>query len=206
MDKLRPEVVKKFLQQQNMKVANRWTGENILTYELSFLRNLTKPNSRILDLGSGSGELSRNLCCENDSLTAVDLGTQYAQCFKNKNHKFVVSDVKEFHTKEKFDLVLLFGVVPYLMPNEEDEVYSKISNFLEPGGVAIIKNQCSDGESFYVNEFSQKLEIDYSARYPSIAEQHRNLSRHFSKISIEKYPVQLKMHPNSTHVMFIVER
>ena len=134
MDKLRPEVVKKFLQQQNMKVANRWTGENILTYELSVLRNLTKPNSRILDLGSGSGELSRNLCCENDSLTAVDLGTQYAQCFKNKNHKFVVSDVKEFHTKEKFDLVLLFGVVPYLMPNEEDEVYSKISNFLEPGG------------------------------------------------------------------------
>ena len=126
MDKLRPEVVKKFLQQQNLKVADRWTGEEILTYELSILGNLIKPGSKILDLGSGSGELSRNLCRESDRLTAVDLGTHYAQCFKDNNHSFIVSNLLDYETEEKFDIVLLFGVVTYLMPIEENDVYSKI--------------------------------------------------------------------------------
>jgi hypothetical protein len=91
------------------------------------------------------------------------------------------------------------------MPIKENEIYAKISNFLAPRGIAIIKNQCSDGEHFIINEFSQKLEIDYSARYPSIEEQRQNLSLYFSKVQVEKYPVNLKKHNNSTHVMFIVE-
>ena len=143
--------------------------------ELSILGNLIKPGSKILDLGSGSGELSRNLCRESDRLTAVDLGTHYAQCFKDNNHSFIVSNLLDYETEEKFDIVLLFGVVTYLMPIEENDVYSKISNFLAPQGFAVIKNQCSDAESFIINEFSQKLEIDYSARYPSIPEQQQYL-------------------------------
>jgi 2-polyprenyl-3-methyl-5-hydroxy-6-metoxy-1,4-benzoquinol methylase len=206
MDKLRPEVIDRFLQLQNTKVADRWTGEDILNYELSVLGNLVLPGSKILDLGSGSGELSRNLCRESDWLTAVDLGTHYAQCFLKNNHNFIFSNVLDYKTEEKFDIVLLFGVVTYLMPIEENDVYSKISSFLAPQGIAIIKNQCSDAESFIINEYSQKLEIDYSARYPSIAEQHQYLSLYFSKIQILKYPANLKRHNNSTHVMFIVER
>lgn len=205
MDELRPEVINKFLQQQNAKVADRWTGEDILNYELSVLGNLIKPHSKILDLGSGSGELSRNLCRESGWLTAVDLGTHYAQCFLKNNHNFIASNVLDYKTEEKFDIVLLFGVVTYLMPIEEKDVYSKISSFLAPQGIAIIKNQCSDAESFIINEYSQKLEIDYSARYPSIAEQQQNLSLYFSKIQVQKYPANLKRHNNSKHVMFIVE-
>lgn len=200
------EVITKFWRYRSNTLSNRWTNLLMLDYEVNQMSKILEDYScpKILDLGSGSGDLSRRLLKSDSQMTAVDQENNFGKSFFGDSRiDFVNSSIQDFNSEERFDLILLFGVVTHLEIPVEESSYSKIKELLNSNGVAVIKNQCSDGDSFIFNGYSEELGMKYVARYPNKIEQLNRLSKVFSKVSVVEYPNEFKKHPNSTHVMFL---
>jgi cyclopropane fatty-acyl-phospholipid synthase-like methyltransferase len=196
------EIIRSFWTAKARTGQSRWAKTNFVEYELEVLLNLNPQCKKILDLGCGNGELSRQLCDSVAALHAVDMEPDFGKFFGGPNHCFEVCDVTEFRSAKTFDLILLFGVVTYLTLEEEHQVYSNIALMKKDSGVAVIKNQCSVDEEFIVDGFSEELGCRYVGRYPSIAEQFTRLQAHFEVVEIHKYPPDFKVHKTSEFVMF----
>ena len=200
------ELVKEFWRRQAQQEDNRWTPKLFLTFEMEtvskFLDNQRKLS--ILDLGCGSGSLSRYLTKPGDTLTAVDFEPSFERFFlQDPRFRFICCEVDKFTSTEKYDLLLLFGVVTHLNTHKEDVTYKKISSMTNEDGIVIVKNQCSDSDEFIFNGFSKDLDAHYSARYPNIFEQRDKLLKYFPQVEMLQYPSWSKKHHDSTHVMFI---
>ncbi|HEY0258750.1 MAG TPA: class I SAM-dependent methyltransferase [Lacisediminihabitans sp.] len=201
MDK---DIVKEFWRKRALTGHTRWTGDGMLAFDQALLRPLVGDDTRILDLGSGFGELSRSICGPGDSLVAVDQEPGMAAGFEGDDRfAFVHSSVVDYVPEGRFDLVLLFGVITHLTEEEEEAVYSVIVSALATAGVAVIKNQCSDGADLTVDTYSEALGASYVGRYPSVESQRSRLARRFGSVEIVEYPPELKMHRNSSHVAFV---
>jgi SAM-dependent methyltransferase len=201
MDKV---VIRDFWRAKAKERTTRWTGESILEFDRWLVGPRVAAGARVLDLGSGFGELSRSVIPPDGTLVAVDAEPEMASGFEgDQRFRFVVGDVVTYRPSETVDVVLLFGVVTHLTPTEEEAVYDNIRDCLAPAGLAIVKNQCSDGESFMVDAMSEQLGVRYVGRYPSIDEQRRRLDERFADVETITYPAHLKMHGNSSHVAFV---
>jgi len=198
------KVVRKFWENYSKKKDNRvgFTSATMYEWELSEVSRIIPHVGYLLDLGSGHGNLSRKLINEKSHLLAVDWMEEYKASFCRPNESFICSPLESFETKIRFDHVLLFGVITHLNKSEEINIYKKIAKFLKPNGCAIVKNQCSIDKEFFINGYSEKLNSDYSARYPSIVDQQKRLEKYFSKVRIIKYPLEYNYWENSCHIMF----
>lgn len=176
----------------------------MLRHELEYLFPLVPEGARILDLGSGFGELSKPLVPPTGHLVAVDAEPRMASGFAgDPRFEFVVSNVATYEPIEQFDIVLLFGVVTYLTIFEEESVYDLIRAAVTPHGLACIKHQCSDATPFEVETACGPYGERYAGRYPSIDEERERLERRFNSVEVGLYPTEMKRHPNSTHVKFL---
>jgi SAM-dependent methyltransferase len=203
MDK---SVVREFWRKRAETGTTRWTGEHMLEYDRELLTPFVRADSAILDLGSGFGELSRSVVGAEGTLAAVDQEPSMGLAFRDDSRfEFVSSGVVDFVPASKFDLVLLFGVVTHLTETEENATYALIAGVLAPDAVAVIKNQCSDGDDFEVDTFSEHLGTAYVGRYPSVEHQLSRLARYFGRVDIIVYPDTLKMHGNTSHVAFVCQ-
>ncbi|HWL00880.1 MAG TPA: class I SAM-dependent methyltransferase [Microbacteriaceae bacterium] len=201
MDKL---TIRDFWRNKVKDGTTRWTGDSMLAYELAYLPPLVPPGSRILDLGSGFGELSKGITPADGSLVAVDAEPGMAAGFEGDDRfEFVPADVVSYRPEGEFDIILLFGVVTHLTVEEEEMVYDTIRDLLAPGGFALVKHQCSDSAGFEVDTQSEALGTRYVGRYPAIAEERARLGARFSSVEVRPYPEELKLHSNSTHVAFL---
>ncbi|MCW2667005.1 MAG: Methyltransferase domain protein [Frankiales bacterium] len=200
---LNQAVLRGFWADKAREASNRWTSPDLLAYELSLLAPLAQGARSVLDLGSGHGDLSRRLCPPGTRLVAVDWEPGFATAYTEPEHAFVQSLVTDFRTDERFDLVLLFGVVTCLELAEELQVYGALAAHVGPGGVAVVKNQCSTGREFAVDTHSEALATRYSGRYPSDEEQQARLQAVFADIEVIHYPDQFNPWPNSRHLAFV---
>ena len=199
------ELVQEFWKKRAGLEDNRWTPMPYLKFEIEKVQEFLNDNRKlsILDLGSGSGSLSRHLTKPNDTLTAVDFESSFERIFlQDPRYNFIHCEVDKFISPQKYDLILLFGVVTYLNLQEEDVTYQNMKSMLSHDGLVVVKNQCSDSEEFIFNGFSKELGTNYSARYPSSFEQRDRLLRQFDQVEILEYPSWSKKYPNSFHVMF----
>lgn len=202
-DVLDLHIIKNFWAKKSQEPRNRWTKAEMLTYELATLRQITPVPRSILDLGSGSGHLSRPLAGSNAKLTAVDFAPAYAKSFNGENHEFVACPLDEFETEKTFDLILLFGVVTFLDEKDEIRIAEKIRGWLAAGGTAVVKNQCALGEEFVRTGWSDVLQAEYSGRYPNVEEQAARLRRFFYPVKVLRYPAEFNVWPDSIHVAFL---
>jgi trans-aconitate methyltransferase len=204
-----PELVQEFWRKRAELEDKRWTPMPYLNFEiekvLEFLNHERKLS--ILDLGSGSGSLSRHLTKPNDTLMAVDFESSCERFFlQDPRYNFIHCEVDKFISSQKFNLILLFGVVTYLNVEEEEVTYQNMKSMLSHDGLVVVKNQCSDFEEFNFNGFSKELGTNYSARYPNSFEQRDRLLRQFDQVEILEYPSWSKKYPNSSHFMFICRK
>jgi hypothetical protein len=201
MDKL---TIREFWKRKAQDGTTRWTGDDMLAFELHEFAPLIPAGATLLDLGSGMGELSRGLTPPDGALVAVDAEPDMAVGFTgDPRFRFEAADVVEYHPAIVSDVTLLFGVVTHLTVDEEEAVIDTIRDSLADDGLAIIKNQCSDAEGFEVDTMSEALGTRYVGRYPGIAEQRGRLLTRFAVVDAMPYPPELKKHPNSTHVAFL---
>jgi len=198
------DFVQNFWRRRAATGATRWTMDEFFVFERQFLLSHISQGDSLLDLGSGFGELSRSICPDNGNLTAVDLMLEYSSAFEDDSRfDFVQSSVDTFNPTTTFDVVLLFGVVTHLTLEQEQRTYEVIRSALAQGGTAFIKNQCSDDSDLWVDTYSEALQCDYQARYPSIATQHGLLRETFRLVETITYPPNLKIHQNTTHILFV---
>ena len=208
MTELNKSLIRSFWKSKSIETSNRWTNENFLRFESTYLSKRRPQDSKplkILDLGSGSGELSKGLQKTGDTLVAVDFEENYSRFFSESAFQvFVPCDVTRFESDEKFDIVLLYGVVTHLTEIEEDKVYLKILNLLSHNGIAIIKHQVSLDRDLIINSYSDVLGQDYSARYPSNLTTQIKLNRLFREVESLEYPKEFNAFKNTKHVAYFV--
>ena len=103
-------------------------------------KSLQLNGKNVLDLGCGTGTmlsyLHRNEKCIPYGVDLIRLNIH--QCRKKmENGKFFRKDIVRYldETKEKFDLVVLYGVIGCFQVNQQKEIINKISKLLNVGGV-----------------------------------------------------------------------
>jgi len=200
---LDPQVIRDFYQQVSQRERGRWTSNEMLDFDLRLLRGLAPNPVSILDLGSGHGELSRPLAGDHADLVAVDFAPAYGSSFGGARHTFVPANLEDFESARNFDLILLFGVVTYTDIEQEARLYRRIVRWLDGDGLLVVKNQCALGTELVKTGYSEALDAEYSARYPTAEEQHQMLASVFGSVEEQKYPDPLNTWADTVHIAFI---
>lgn len=162
---------REFVKQWWRKRASRdnfiWSGMTKLNCDL--ISSLVNEESKILDLGAGDCEISRFLSKRGHSVTAVDYVLEHIKGLPPEI-RGIGSDLKDFFINEFFDVILLFGVMTYVVGDEEaKDLYSRCSEMLGPGGVLLIKHQSSlTGSDKLVDNYSKELDSRYVGVYRTI--------------------------------------
>jgi 2-polyprenyl-3-methyl-5-hydroxy-6-metoxy-1,4-benzoquinol methylase len=103
-------------------------------------KSLQLNGKNVVDLGCGTGTMLSYLHREEKCIPyGVDIiRLNIHQCRKKmENGKFFRQDIVKYldETNEKFDLVILYGVIGCFQVNQQKEIINKISKLLNVGGV-----------------------------------------------------------------------
>ena len=122
---------------------------SILEHTVEEICSTLKPDSKILDLGCGTGYLSLEFLSRGYRLTGLDLSQEMIQTFDDSipeqlkpQAQLVVGDVEEFlaHNHDKFDVIVLSAILHHLFDYESvlRQICSRLSSgkkllvFFEP--------------------------------------------------------------------------
>jgi len=126
------------------KHRNEKDAENHIKFILSNIK--LERESKILDMACGAGRHSILLAKQGFDVTGIDLSENLlSEAIKiaseeKLNIKFIKSDIREFNTKDRFNLILnLFTSFGYFNKDEDNfYVLQKAFQFLEQSGVFIL--------------------------------------------------------------------
>lgn len=127
----------------------------------------------VLDAGCGSGVLSGlfprkqyyGIDIDKDSIT-------YAQK-KHPGYKFLISDLTNLNIKQKFDLVLIVGVLHHLGDNDVNKFFNGLSHLMTPSARIIIIEAVPPLLKF--NIIGQLLRWSDKGKFIRRLEQYQNL-------------------------------
>ncbi len=117
---------------------------NSFRYELILIFLKLKPKGKVLDAGCGPGLMTRLLQKEGWDVVACDYSQGMIETSRKRAReenlpdvyqKLSLSELGKLETK--FDYVILNGVLPYLSPEEEPQVFSEIKKILKKDGFLI---------------------------------------------------------------------
>jgi ubiquinone/menaquinone biosynthesis C-methylase UbiE len=111
-----------------------------LQTDYATLISILKPGMRVLDVGCGTGAISKDIAAivgPQGSIIGIDNTAHFIESGKEtykavKNLELIHADVFEFDTPEKFDLVVSARVLQWL--NNPVEALIRFKHFLKPGG------------------------------------------------------------------------
>ena len=199
-DTFNKKVADNFWSNRALMEESRWTGSDFLEFEKIFLKNILPSEPiTILDLGCGSGQLSKAVKRPNDILIAVDNQRNYQRFFDGENTEFVECDVTEYEYSMQIDLILLFGVINYLTSEEIAKLFNKISNTSYSKFQLIVKAQFAIEKDYEFDKFSDDLNFQYSARYPRFENFLDTFSGFKKSIEIIDYPSEFNQRDNFVH-------
>ncbi len=138
------EEMKKFYDKLS-EVYDSFVEVNLLASKF-LLENLKlKKDSKILDLGAGTGLSSIPFAEKGYDVTLIDFSKKMLEKAKKrkelKNCKFIYQDITKLNLKEKFDLMLSvfsFASNTYLNEKEMPATWEKIANHLELEGKLVL--------------------------------------------------------------------
>jgi 2-polyprenyl-3-methyl-5-hydroxy-6-metoxy-1,4-benzoquinol methylase len=114
---------------------------NSFRYELLFEFLDSKPKGKILDAGCGPGLMSRMLQKRGWDVVACDYSEGMIKTSKAKAKEEKLPDIYHHLSlfelsklNEKFDYVILNGVLPYVSEEEEEKAFAEIKKILSPNG------------------------------------------------------------------------
>ena len=104
-----------------------------------------KPGQRILDIGSGWGDMALYLGrMENVNVLGVTLSREQCALANQKAANLGISDRVRFelrdyrHVEEKFDRIVSVGMFEHVGVHHYDEFFSKVNDMLTPDGVMLL--------------------------------------------------------------------
>jgi spermidine synthase len=189
---------------EDPRLATNYRNDGRLNVDFEFVRRYLPDARRILDLGAGSCTLTQLLLPFTGHITAVDMVAGFFDRVPS-DPKLTThcADVATYLTPEKFDGILLFGVVNFLTQAEEQLLYKNCSEMLEFEGVFLVKNQCGMENEKIVDRFSEELACDYHARYPWVRDQEKKLEEFFQVETVDIYPSEINRWPDTHFYAFV---
>jgi SAM-dependent methyltransferase len=91
---------------------------------------------KILDVGCGSGLLSKTLLDEGYSVTGIDNDWKAVEIAKKKGINGFVADINDWQTDEKFDCIILGDVLEHI--DDDRSIMRKVHAMLEPSGCIVV--------------------------------------------------------------------
>jgi len=153
-----------------------------------------KPGMKILDLGCGEGRWAKTLENKNIKYVGVDFSKGLIAKAKNRNIMgdviFIVKPVQDFISEEKFDLIFLFGLIPYMNDGEIRQLSKNCRFMLKNGGRLILRDVIlgDKGAERKVfddkNDFSRKMFLKKIPRYQLIRRSFSSELELFRKFSL----------------------
>jgi hypothetical protein len=205
------EFVKKFWQKRGReithpRVATHFRIDDAIDYDFNLVKRFCNGNTKILDLGDGKCVLSSRLAPYVKEIVAVDFVGNFLK--KGKllpNIKTVASDIRTFESKEKYEIILLFGVLNYFFNNKELlSLYKRYKKMLAGNGVCIIKHQVGIKGTVIVDGYSEDVKGHYLAVYRQIEKEISLLKLVFNVVDvIDIYPPRLNRWANTHFYAFI---
>ena len=175
--------------------------------DLAFVRRFTRSDARVLDLGAGSCLVSGKLAAGEEvaDVLAVDKFPEFlSHAPRHPRLRTEASDLLAFETTERFDLVLLFGVMNYFSPDEARLLYGRCARWLSPGGVLVVKHQCGVHEDVTVDRHSEQIGTHYLAFYRHVAREEALLREQFGAVEVvDVYPPEKNPWPNTHFYAFV---
>jgi hypothetical protein len=203
------------------QIRDFWTGRTAVTghtasrfhsehdrYDLAPIAALCGPGARVLDLGCGTCSVANALVehvgC---SVHAVDYVEGFLRhAIDDPRLTVEAADVRSYRRDERFDLVLLLGVITSIEPAEERAaVYANCAAMLPAGAPLFVKAQFGIDEPVLVDAWSEALGAQYRALYPLLDDELELMAEHFTLEVRDPYPPELNPHPN-THFHHVVAR
>jgi cyclopropane fatty-acyl-phospholipid synthase-like methyltransferase len=132
--------------------------------DAELIRQRSRPDHDLLDLGSGTGLVVNKLISDFRSITAVELFTEFSDFIDSENILVINQNLMEFSLAKCFDMVTVFGTAHYFTDFEITEIYGRAHAHLKNLGKLIIKNQFALKETKTVTE-STLLGGNYFAQY-----------------------------------------
>jgi putative AdoMet-dependent methyltransferase len=135
------------------------------------------PTSRVLELGSGTGNLSE-LIASCGELVAVDVSENMEAIAKRKmrhlaNRLFIKADILELFSQElgKFDAVISTYAVHHLTDQEKQRLFALVFDRLLPGGNAVFGDLMVQNDSEKEEKIHQYLAKGDPATAQAISEE-----------------------------------
>src|SRR5699024_7008855 len=93
-----------------------------------------KPNEKILDIGCGTGDLTKKIAEKGAIPTGIDASSEMIETAKQKypDITFIKADATSYRSDEKFDAVFSNAALHWM--TDPEEVIQTIASALSPGG------------------------------------------------------------------------
>lgn len=159
------------------------------------------PNCRVLDIGCGTGETASNL--PQAYYVGFDHSERYIQAgtkLGRPNARLICDDVSRFESyeKDKFDIVLGFGVLHHLDDRSCDSLFALGKSALKPGGRIITVDPVYHDHQSFSDKLLTGLDRGHHVRHER---EYFALARsHFERIETHILPGNLPV-PRSGFIM-----
>ncbi len=134
------------------RIARKWVDER----EKSFVSKLVKgfadkvsPKGKILDIGCGSGYLSKYLAERNFQVEGIDTSERMIKIAKSQkiaHTEFITSDFFDFVSPKKFDGVIAWDSFFHFPKEKQQDIYFKVESLLNIDGYLLFTHGDADDE------------------------------------------------------------
>ena len=113
-----------------------------------FLKYVLKPQSEILEIGSGVGTLALWMEKQGHKVMCVEPAEKAAEKARERKLKVFQTRFQDFHTDQKFDSVVAISSLIHIPLSEMPTQIKRISELLKPKGIAIFSFIEGQGECY----------------------------------------------------------
>lgn len=144
-------------------------GHDTTQIDAEFILRYTKPDSFILDIGSGTGLILSKIERYVGHIDAIEPLIEFSKHIVNSQKiKVFNTNIFDYNTILKYDLITLFGFIHYFNEEEAKLIYQNCFKWIDKDGIVLVKNQFGVNEDVTVSGFSKELKLTYHAQYRHI--------------------------------------
>jgi len=106
------------------------------------------PNKRILDLGCGDGRYA-DVIEDYAYYQGVDFADSFIDACKHRSEKnFLCADISEYVSEQKFNIILLIGVITYLDDEDVRKLTKNIKSMILNNAIIVLRSVTLKAEGY----------------------------------------------------------